>query len=490
MRRLICGLLVALTLLSDARAEEQRPNLLFLIADDASLHFGQAYDCDWVQTPNIDRLAKRGLVFDNCYVVTSKCAPCRASLLTGRNPWQNEAAANHQNIFPSKLSAFGEQLQQAGFHTGKNGKVWGPGRAHDAQGKRRDFGLPQVRKGKKTLPGESFAKFLQEKPDNAPFFYWHGSSDPHRTYKLGSGQAAGKKPSDIDRVPAYWPDNDVVRSDMLDYAIEVERFDSHVGEILAELDRAGLAESTLVIVTSDHGMPFPRVKGHTFDDAHRVPTVMHWPQGIKNPDRRVTELVSFIDFAPTFLELAGVDPNESGMEITGRSMTDLLADAPERDRSFLLIGRERNDVYARYGTPNGLGYPARGIRQGDYLYVRNFMPDRWPCGDPELGLLDTDASPTKTLIKDLRPGNRYWEHSFGKRPAEMLFNVQEDPDCVANLAEDESHTATRDRLRSQMMAELKKQGDPRALGEGEAFDHYPTVKPRPASWPLDGQQAP
>ena len=273
---------------------------------------------------------------------------------------------------------------------------------------------------------------------------------------------------------------------MLDYAIEVERFDTHVGQILAELEKAGLAENTLVIVTSDHGMPFPRVKGHTFDDAHRVPTVMSWPRGIMNPDRRVDELVSFIDFAPTFLELAGVDPSESGMEITGQSMTDLLANQPSRDRSFLLIGRERNDVYARYGTPNGLGYPARGIRGGDYLYVRNFAPERWPCGDPDLGLLDTDASPTKAFINALGPGNPYWEHSFGKRPAEMLFDVTKDPDCVKNLAIDERYAAILNRFRYQIMVELKKQGDPRANGAGEEFDHYPTVKPRPESWPLDG----
>ena len=449
---------------------------------DASRHFGKAYDCDWVKTPNIDRLAKQGLVFDNCYVVSAKCAPCRAALLTGRNSWQNEEAANHQNFFPSKLPAFGEKLRKVGVHTGKTGKVWGPGRATDAQGKTRDFGLPAVGKRKRSAPGSTFAAFLASKPDNASFFYWHGSSDPHRGYAAGSGREAGKKTSDIDHVPAYWPDNDTVRNDMLDYAIEVERFDAHVGQLLVELEKAGLTDNTLVIVTSDHGMPFPRVKGHTFDDAHRVPTVMHWPKGIRNPGRRVRDLVSFIDFTPTFLELAGVEPADSGMELTGHSITDLFADQPTRERPFVLIGRERNDVYARPGSPAGLGYPARGIRAGDYLYVRNFAPDRWPCGNPELGLKDTDNSPTKLLIKELGPGNPYWEHSFGKRAAEMLFNINTDPDCVNNLADEKAHTATRDRLRETMMSELKRQGDPRATGKGDVFDNYPTVKKAPKNW--------
>lgn len=478
----LCGLFLGISCLAGA---EQRPNVLFIIADDASRHFGQAYDCDWVKTPNIDRLASNGLVFDACYVVTSKCAPCRASLLTGRNSWQNEQAANHQSFFPSKLPTFSEKLKQAGYCTGKTGKVWGPGQATDAQGKPRDFGLPQVANGEKFSPGQSFARFLANNPADTPFLYWHGSSDPHRTYEAGSGQKAGKQSLEIDRVPAYWPDNDVVRSDMLDYALEVERFDTHVGEILAVLEDSGLAENTLVIVTSDHGMPFPRVKGHTFDDTHRVPTVMCWPEGIKNPGRRIDALVSFIDFAPTLLELAGLDPKECGMDLTGHSITDLFAEAPKHDRPFLLIGRERNDVYARPGTPAGLGYPARGIRAGDFLYVRNFAPDRWPCGNPELGLRDTDDSPTKAVINELGPGNPHWEHAFGMRPAEMLFNVRDDPDCVHNLVEDPTHAATRDRLSATMMAELKQQRDPRILGRGDVFENYPTVKPRPSDWQED-----
>ena len=407
------------------------PNVLFIIADDASRHFGQTYHCDWVKTPNIDKLARNGLAFDNAYVVTSKCAPCRAALMTGRNPWQIETGANHQTIFPPNYPAFGEVLQAAGVKTGAAGKTWGPGTAHSQDGTPRDLGLTrvQVTKERPTARLPRFSRNYGQDAD-APFFYWHGSSDPHRGYKLGSGAEAGKQPSDIDHVPAYWPDNDVIRNDMLDYAIEVERFDTHVGELLADLDAAGLTDNTLVIVTSDHGMPFPRVKGHTFDDAHRVPLVMHWPAGIKNPGRRVSEFVSFIDFAPTFIELQGGNAAQLGMELTGRSLTDLLRDEPMHAREFILIGRERNDVYARHGSPAGLGYPARGIRLGDYLYVHNFAPDRWPCGDIELGLKDTDNSPTKRLIQDLDAASPFWKHNFGKRPAEMLFHVVADPDCV------------------------------------------------------------
>jgi len=456
-------------------APEPRPNILFVIADDASLMMGQAYRCDWIKTPNIDRLAREGLVFDNAYVPTSKCAPTRAAILTGRNPWQLEAAGNHQSFFPANFLTFGDALRKAGVDGGSAGKVWGPGIANDAAGKKRDFGLPAAKRGGK--PGEQFANFLQARADRAPFFYWYGSGDPHRTYEAGSGLAAGKKLSDIDRVPAYWPDNDTVRSDMLDYAMEVERFDAQVGELLATLDASGEAANTLVIVTSDHGMPFPRVKGHTYDDAHRVPLVMRWPAGIAHPGRRVSALVSAIDFAPTFLKLFGIAASEAGMApITGHSIVDLLKDEVKTERPFVIIGRERNDVLARPGSEHGLGYPARGIRQGDFLFVHNFAPDRWPCGDVDLGLIDTDASPTKSLIEELGPGNAFWEHAFGKRPADQLFNIARDPDCVRNLATDPAHAEVRDQLHQALLTELRRQDDPRVLGNGDVFDEYPSVK--------------
>ena len=479
-------LLALLALLTTPLHAGTKPNILFIIADDASRHFGEAYGCDWVRTPNIDKLARAGLVFDNAYVVSAKCAPCRASLLTGRNSWQNEDAANHQNHFPAKFPAFGEAIRRNGSYTGSSGKVWGPGIARKIDGSGRDFGLPPFKSGKRNEPHSAFAQFLKNRPDKVPFFYWHGSKDPHRGYQSGSGKAAGKKPEDIDHVPAYWPDNATVRNDMLDYAIEVERFDAHVGQLLEALDAGGLADNTLVIVTSDHGMPFPRVKGHTFDDAHRVPLVMRWPEGITHPGRRVSELISFIDFAPSFLELHGVDVEESGMQLTGQSFTDILQNTTQKTRPFVLIGRERNDVYARPGSPGGLGYPARGIRMGNLLYVKNFEPDRWPCGNPELGLRDTDRSPTKKLIEALGPESPFWQHSFGKRPADMLFDVARDPDCVNNLASEPTFAANLQLLRETMMGELEKQGDPRALGNGAVFDSYRTVKPAPKEWEEDG----
>lgn len=326
MTRIILMLLALSYVAQAAQATEpQRPNVLFIIADDASIHFGEAYNCRWVRTPNIDRLAKQGLIFDNAYTPTSKCAPSRAAILTGRYPWQLEEAANHQPYFPSKYIAFTEALASQNIQCGGAGKRWGPGSAKLDDGTPRDFAMKSVGPNQPANPGAGLAAFLESAPADQPFFYWFGSSNPHRPYMRDAGIAAGKKPSDIERVPAYWPDNETIRRDMLDYATEVEDYDAQVGSLLDALEASGRANNTLVIVTSDHGMPFPRVKGHTFDDANHIPLVAYWPDGIVHPGRRVADFINFIDLAPTFLELFGVDGQAAGMSpITGRSFTDLL----------------------------------------------------------------------------------------------------------------------------------------------------------------------
>ncbi len=448
----------------------EKPNILFIIADDASRHFSDAYGCSWIKTPNIDRLSKSGLVFENAYTPTAKCSPCRAAILTGRNPWQLEDAADHQGFFPLKFKAFSEALLESGVYVGGEGKTWAPGVAMTADGKRRDFGFNN---SFKTREVTFFEGFLKAKPADKPFFYWFGSKYPHRPYAPDCGLAAGKKPEEIDRVPGIWPDNEIVRRDMLDYAVQIEAFDKQVGELMSLLEASGEASNTLVIVTSDNGMPFPRAKGHEYNIANHLPLVAYWPNGIVRSGRRVPAFVSFIDFAPTFLELLGVDGVKGGMfPITGRSFTDLLRDKPEQVRDFVIMGRERNGNIFRPGTPSGLGYPIRSIRKGNLFYNRNFEPDRWPCGNPELGLKDTDKGPAMNFMESLGDQNIFWQNAFGKRPAEELFDLSKDPDCLNNLAENPEYKKNLAALRKQLTAELIKQNDPRILGQGDVFDHY------------------
>jgi arylsulfatase A-like enzyme len=466
-------------------AETRPPNILLAIADDWGPHAG-AYGTPWVKTPAFDRVAREGVLFRNAYTPMAKCAPSRAILLTGRHLWQLEEAGNHMSYFPAKFTTWPEALTAAGRHVGFTGKGWGPGVANDTAGKPRQLTGKPFQKRKYEPPtadcsnidyAGNFVDFLDAAPAEKPWCFWYGGFEPHRGYEFRSGsEKGGKKASDVDRVPAYWPDVETVRHDMLDYAYEVETFDRHLGRILDELARRGQLENTLVIVTSDHGMPFPRVKGYAYRDSNHVPLAVRWPAVIAKPGRTIDDFVNFTDLAPTILAAAGIAPERSGLQpITGRSIRPLLASDRtgriESDRDHTLVGKERTDV----GRPHDEGYPIRGILTDDYLYLKNYEPARWPAGNPETGYLDTDGSPTKSLILEMGRADRadrFWRLNFGLRPGEELFDLKTDPDCATNIAADPGQADRMKNLRDQMEAELKAQGDPRMEGRGSIFDQY------------------
>lgn len=484
---IVCNLLI-LNLSGIVLAKDtDRPNILFCIADDASYPHMGAYGCTWVKTPGFDRIASEGLLFTRCYTPNAKCAPSRACILTGRNSWQLEEACNHWCFFPTKFKTYAEVLTEAGYHVGKTGKGWAPGIAKDNKGKPRQMTGKPFDKLHKQPPTKAiskndyagnFAAFLEDQPADQPFCFWYGSTEPHRGYEYGSGiEKGGKSIEQIDKVPPFWPDNPVTRTDMLDYAFEIEHFDNHLNQMLDLLEEKGQLDNTLVVVTADNGMPFPRVKGQEYEYSNHLPLAIMWPAGNKKPGRKIEDFVSFIDFAPTFLDVANVDGTKLGMQpITGTSLLPIFKSEKSGqvvpDRDFVLIGKERHDI----GRPNDEGYPIRGIVRGDFLYLKNFMPDRWPAGNPETGYLNCDGSPTKSDLLGLRTQPDlayYWEISFGKRPAEEFYNIRQDPYCLTNLAESETYQKQMDQLRTEMTNRLTEQQDPRILGKGEVFDQYP-----------------
>ncbi len=468
-----------------ASATDNPPNILFAIADDWGAHAG-VYGTSWVRTPAFDRIATEGLLFTNAYTPVAKCAPSRAIVLTGRHAWQLEEAGNHMAVFPPKFKSWPEVLAEKGWHMGFTGKGWGPGIANDKSGQPRLItGKPYNRHSArppttgihKNNYAANFTDFLDHAPAGMPWCFWYGSLEPHRGYEYQSGvNKGGKKLSDIDQVPGYWPDTEEVRHDMLDYAFEVEHTDAHLGRMLAELERRGLLDSTLIIVTADHGMPFPRCKGYAYQDSNHVPLAIRWPGGVNKPGRVIDDFVSFIDIAPTILDAAGVDQKDSGMAaITGQSWREIWGSEKAGrvvvTRDHVLVGKERTDV----GRPNDEGYPIRGLIRDGWLFLKNYESGRWPAGNPETGYLDTDASPTKTLILDRGRKDRsdkFWRLNFGMRPDEELFDLGSDPHCVHNLAGESVHERRQAAMRGEMEAVLKKQNDPRMSGGGKVFDDY------------------
>lgn len=475
---------IALVIMGSAMASpDARPNILVVVADDWSYGHAGSYGCKWVKTPAFDRVARSGILFTRAYTPNAKCSPSRAAMLTGRYPWQLGAAANHNCVFPHIYQTFPEALERNGYFVGMTTKGWSPGIAHDAKGVARNMTgkaydsrtIEPPTTG--ILPRDyaaNFADFLNDAPPDHPWCFWFGAAEPHRDYSAGSGAPkTNKTTADIDRVPGYWPDNETVRNDMLDYAFEVEHFDHHLGLMLDLLEGKGILENTLVIVTSDNGMPFPRIKGETYEGSNHIPLATSWPKGIIRPGRQESAYVSLVDLAPTIIEMAGLNNERHGMTpMSGNSLTKIFKDVPSTTRSNeAILGRERNDV----GRPHDQGYPVRGIVRNQRLYLHNFEPDRWPSGNPETGYLDCDGSPTKTeVLRSRNAGDqRYWNLCFGKRPREELYDLDRDPDCLDNLASRPESKEAKEDLKNRLFTALTAQGDPRMAGKGGEFDSYP-----------------
>lgn len=477
-----------------ANEEQRRPNILFAIMDDATyMHMG-AYGCTWVNTPNFDRVAANGLLFNRAYANNAKCAPSRSNILTGRNSWQLEEAANHWPYFPQKFKVFTEALDQHGYKVGYTGKGWAPGVAKNADGGKRELLIEAYQKIKTTPPTEFISKidyaanfnvFLKKREKTKkPFFFWYGGIEPHRQYEYRSGiEKGGKHVWQIPNGDLYnfWPANDSIKVDLLDYAFEIEYFDEQLGKMLQMLEDSGELDNTIVVVTADNGMPFPRIKGQEYEYSNHLPLAIMWADGIEHPGRKIEDYISFIDFAPTFLEVAEIEQDETGMEpITGKSFAPFFGSPKtslaKKQDNYVLIGKERHDI----GRPHDRGYPIRGIVKDDMLYLHNFKTDRWPVGNPETGYTNTDGGATKTVVLNTvhdRQMARYWQWNFGKRPQDELYDISKDPDCLENLAFTEGYEPMTEQLREELYAKLKKQKDPRMFGKGDLFDDYSYADP-------------
>ena len=481
-RRKFLSAAAAATMTAGAQTAK-RPNVLFIIFDDWGFSHASAYGAKWVKTPGFDRVAKEGALFTHAFTSNPKCSPCRATILMGRNSWQTREAVSHQSLFPNEFAVYPAAMEKAGYFVGLTGKGWGPGDfkstgwPHNPAGKSYD--------AKKTKPPYSgmgpndytgnFEDFLSQRPKDTPFCFWMGFAEPHRAYEEGSGLRSGKKLADV-TLPAYYPDVKLVRSDMLDYAVEVEYADGYITKALDKLAAIGELENTLVIVTSDHGMPFPRVKGQIYEDGFHIPLAVRWGNAMKG-GRVINDFITTRDFAPTILEAAGVQKPET---VTGKSFVDILKSGKDGvvdpSREYVMVAKERHDI----GRPNDAGYPVRAIRTRQYLYIRNYMPDFWPAGMPETGYRDVDDSPTKTLL--VSSFDQYYKLSFGKRAAEELYDIEADPGCMKNLFAEPGMTMTKRTLRDKMERILKEEGDPRMNGNAGFFDTIQYIGPKKHSY--------
>ncbi len=503
----------------------ERWNILFIFADDwgryASCYRGldgQPNLNDVVQTPNIDRVAREGVLFKHAFVNAPSCTPCRSSLMSGRYFFNCGRGAILQGaIWDSTIPSFPLMLRDSGYQIGKSYKVWGPGKPPDAPigGEQYAYeksgrlpnrfstnvtklvsegtSLDAAREKMLDQVRGNFAAFLADRKPGQPWLYFFGPTNTHRPWVKGSGKALwGIEPDAVKgKLPKHLPDVPEVRQDVADNLGEAQAVDAYVGVLMKMLEESGELDHTLVVISGDHGMGgMPGAKCNLYDFGTAVALVARVP-GAKG-GRVLDDFVSLLDLAPTFMEVGGVTPPK---DLYGRSLrAQLQSDKSgqiDPDRTWAISGRERHVATAR---EDNLPYPMRALRTPGFLYIRNFAPDRWPMGAPYsatspgsvpaeelekntfVAYPDMDASPTKAwliLHGDDPQWKSYFDRAFGKRPAEELYDLRKDPDEVENVAADPAYAEQRKKLAAQLMKKLTKASDPRVIGDGLVFDKPP-----------------
>src|SRR5262245_32244245 len=445
------GLLLLVPRLAET-AEPVRPNIIPLIADDMAGDDCGAYGHKTVRTPNIDKLAREGMRFDRAFLTASSCSPSRSSMITGRYPHNTGAQELHWPLPPNQIT-FVELLKNAGYWTAAAGK-WHLGEAvkdrfdlvREANPAGFRLANPAGPAPRADASGPSGAgewlPTLHARPKGKPFFLWLAAFDPHRNYEEGIIPNP-HRPEDV-VVPSYLPDAPEVRKDLALYYDEITRLDQHVGEVLAELDRLGERDNTLVMFISDNGRPFPRAKTTLYDSGIKTPWIVRWPKQVK-PGSVSRSLVSSVDISSTFLELAGV---KAGPTFQGKSIVPLLKNPKAAIHEAVFAERHWHD-FDDY---------ARAVRSERYKYIHNYYPDL-----PGTPPADAVRSLTFQAMRRLRDAGKLLPPQLAcfikPRPSEELYDTESDPHELRNLASDPGHAATLEQMRKALNEWRQATGD-------------------------------
>ena len=442
-----------------------KPNILFILADDWSYPYvGYAGWTD-VSLPHLDSLSAHGSVFHHAFCAVPSCTPSRSALLTGRYPHNLGEAINLCGRLDASIPTYVQILKKAGYAVAFDRKGWAPGDYYKMGYHENPCGV-QV----------PFTRFLDSVPQGQPFFFWFGTHDPHRPFDGDS--TLSSRQQDL-AIPGFLPDHPQVRQDLAGYYAEIKRLDQDVKLLIDELTSRRLLENTIIVITSDNGMPFPHAKANLYDYGTRVPLIITGPQQGIPCGKHFYELVNLLDLTPTFLDWAQV---ETKPEMDGESLLPLLAGHPSSGRTAVYLERERHCL-AREDLDFGAGYPMRAVRTAEYVYIRNFNPERWPGGDESIPgtpsvFGDVDGGLAKMYIMDHRHETAVAPHfqwGFGRRPEIELYAVKKDPYNLLNLADSSAYQTVKDSLAGLLNAWMIETNDPRRSGGGAEIDLFETT---------------
>lgn len=444
--------MIFLSFWSAALAATERPNILLLMAEDLSPRVG-AFGDKVAVTPNIDKLAQEGVRYTNSFTSAGVCAPSRAAIISGM--YQESIGAQHMRshkfaeskyytVPPDEMKAFPELLRAEGYFTFNTNKL--------------DYQFSSVSSGSGPFTiWDSDKKEMidfDELPRDQPFFGYltfigtHESGlFPRGVFPRSISHLMGQltqtylhwntedqvQPEEVD-VPPYYPDTPIVRKDIARLYNNLITVDRQIGDVLSKLEKAGLADNTIVIWTTDHGDGLPRAKRELFDSGIQVPMIVRWPEKYRpshiEPGSIDKRMVSLVDLAPTILSLAGVSLPEF---LHG---TPFAGDTSTLKREYVFAARDRIGEF-----PDR----QRAVRDSRYKYIRSY---NLQAGGFHLAYrdgLDIMQELWRMLASDeLNDVQKQW---FMKRPAEMLFDTVNDPYEINNLADNPVHAADLSRLR-------------------------------------------
>ena len=427
---------------------QSRPNILLILSDDHSMPYLGIYGNSDLKTPRLDQLARQGVLFNRAYTAAPQCVPSRATILTGRNVIDIRMS-RFSGPLSREIPTIPEFLDSATYYTGICGRHYHlDGSAIQAPKTtetlekydmitfpdRVDF----LRKGGDDEVLRQFQTFLEEVPEGNPFFMWMNFSDPHRAF---TAEAYAPDPS-ILRVPSEMPDTEAVRKDLAQHYGEIMRLDAHVGEVLDELEKRGVADNTIVIFMGDNGAALLRGKGTLYDLGIHVPLIAAGP-GIQAGSTS-DALVSGIDIAPTILELADVAVPEA---MTGQSFLPALRGEEYAGHAYIIATR----VPHGSGLPQHTGYfdLSRTVFDQRYKLIYNAL---W-----QLPYSPVDFR-NHPLWKDLQARNEAdtlpeaYAKAFFLEPRAMfeVYDLENDPDELNNLSGHPEYADVEQRLKETL----------------------------------------
>ena len=453
-RILLLGVVVALPYSINA---EEQPNIVFILADDISAEDVGCYGNPGIKTPNIDRLAGAGIRFQNGFVTMASCAPSRGSIMLSRYPHATgmaELKTNYRpdraecNAFVERLDNMAQVLQQAGYYTMQSGKwhigglySWNKPDGHFQQ----FFDSADPVNLKKDAGTYRWLELLKMRPNDKPFFCWFATFDAHRY----SAKAPVVHRAEDVQVPPYLPtvstDRYDTKIDLAGYYDKITRADRAIGAVVDELKAQGIFDNTLIVILADNGRGFGRSKIHIHDSGVRVPFIAHWPKGIRDPNRVSYDLVSSIDLAPTFLELAG--GSLDGTTFQGRSLLPIFNNKQDRDHRRAVFSERNHHIWEGH---------ERGVRTQEFLYIKNRRAQIQRRGS------DNKDDYSYWIARDqLGQDGMDEAHSwfFEACSPEELFDVKNDPAMLHNLVDSAAHQEILQNLRSALKVWEVQTGD-------------------------------